>query len=179
MLGGSAHAQDWSSGAVMRALEIPAHEGLMTLMGNPDTTLAPFETDGCSGGLSDAWRVVAGQFPDFDEIHQSAPPWESCCVTHDAAYHNADSALDARASFDARLIADRALRTCVAATGGDRVDALVAVYRVNPDQIARAFEAIADAMYMAVRIGGRPCSGLPWRWGYGYPSCSVLTGALD
>lgn len=179
MLGGPVHAQDWSAGAVMRKLETPAHERLMARVGHRDTPLTPFATDGCSGGLSEAWRVVANRFPAFEETHQSAPPWESCCVTHDATYHTAGGALDASASFEARLIADLALKACVTATGQDRVDALVAAYQVNPDQIAWAFAAIADAMYVAVRIGGRPCSGLTWRWGYGYPACSVFAGPRD
>ena len=33
------------------------------------------------------------------------------------------------------------------------------------------YEVIGDLMYRAVRIGGIPCSGLPWRWGYGWPEC--------
>ena len=31
--------------------------------------------------------------------------------------------------------------------------------------------AIADLMYRAVRIGGVPCTGLPWPWDYGWPEC--------
>ena len=38
--------------------------------------LAEFQTDGCSGGMSWAWRKFLG----------SAPPWEGCCVKHDMAY---------------------------------------------------------------------------------------------
>ena len=34
-----------------------------------------------------------------------------------------------------------------------------------------AYETISEAMYQAVRAGGAPCSGLPWRWGYGWPQC--------
>jgi hypothetical protein len=33
------------------------------------------------------------------------------------------------------------------------------------------YQGIADLMYRAVRLGGIPCSGLPWRWGYGWPAC--------
>ena len=35
----------------------------------------------------------------------------------------------------------------------------------------RHHEAVASLMYRAVRLGGIPCSGLPWRWGYGWPEC--------
>lgn len=36
----------------------------------------PFETDGCSGGLSLIWRLATGR----------PPPWEGACVDHDRAY---------------------------------------------------------------------------------------------
>jgi hypothetical protein len=172
-------AQDWTSGTVAGTLEGPAHEALVTLMAQPETTLAPFETDGCSGGLSDVWQVVASRFPSFAEAHQSLPPWEGCCVTHDRAYHNAGKATEAGTSFEARLSADLALETCVVETATDRVDAMADVYDVNPDQIERAYGSIAKAMFLAVRFGGAPCSGLSWRWGYGYPACSVLTSVFD
>ena len=174
-----ANAEDWSDGRLMRALERPGHEALMTLIARPTSSLAPFETDGCSGGLSDAWHVAARQFPDFAEAHQASPPWESCCVAHDQVYHDAGGNLDARASFNGRLKADQVLRSCVRATGAERVDALVQGYQVSPAQIETAYAAIAEAMFVAVRLGGGPCSGLPWRWGYGYSSCSVFTGVFD
>lgn len=179
VLSGSAEAQDWSAGVVMRSLERPGHETLMALVERSDTKLALFETDGCSGGLSEAWRVAASQFPNFAKAHQSLPPWESCCVTHDRAYHNADGRSDATSSFEARLTADLALKSCVISTRTDRADVLVDAYDLSPIQIERAYDSIAEAMYLAVRIGGAPCSGLPWRWGYGYPSCSILTEIFD
>ena len=174
-----AAAQDWTARTIVKSLEGPAHEALMTLIARDTTVLAPFETDGCSGGLSDAWKMVAANYPDFAPVHESKPPWEACCVTHDRAYHKAGDALDASSSFAARVDADMALRACVITTGQSRVDALVQEYDVTPDQVAVAYDSIAQAMYLAVRFGGGPCSGLPWRWGYGYPHCSVLTGALD
>jgi hypothetical protein len=76
-------------------------------------------------------------------------------------------------------VADAALRACVIETGESRVTDLVQEYDVTPDQVAAAYDGIAQAMYLAVRFGGAPCSGLPWRWGYGYPGCTVLTGAFD
>jgi hypothetical protein len=36
----------------------------------------PFTTDGCSGGMSWAWKL----------IFKKSPPWEGCCVVHDFAY---------------------------------------------------------------------------------------------
>lgn len=171
----------WTSGAAQaqvgrvtdfdRAIEMPAHNRLIALIAQPETALAPFETDGCSGGLSHAWRAMAASFPEFAKVHAAQPPWEACCVTHDRAYHTAGGARSAGTSFDARLAADAALQVCVAASASDRVEVLSDVYGLSPEQIASAFQGIAEAMYLAVRVGGAPCTGLPWRWGYGYPMC--------
>ncbi|PID36367.1 MAG: hypothetical protein CR993_05790 [Rhodobacterales bacterium] len=116
-----------------------------------------FTTDGCSGGMSNIWRGLTATFPDLATDIGAHPPWESCCITHDQAYHIAGNATTARASFDARLTADETLRECVAATQTD----------LSP----QTQQALADAMFHAVRTGGGPCTGLPWRWGYGLPRC--------
>jgi len=56
--------------------------------------------DGCSGGMSWAWRTFLG-YP---------PPWEGCCDIHDDAYAvGGDEWL--------RLQADYALFQCVCAKG--------------------------------------------------------------
>ena len=101
---------------ISRVVEMPAHKALHRVVSRPDSELAPFTTDGCSGGLSGAWNLVADQFPEFENIHLEAPPFEGCCVTHDRAYHNAGGATSASASFEARLQADRALEACVVET---------------------------------------------------------------
>jgi hypothetical protein len=157
--------------SVQRTLELPAHQSLMARIAATDATLEAFATDGCSGGLSSAWRVVADVFADFEATHRSAPPWERCCVTHDQAYHNAGGAQDAAQSFDARLLADDALRYCVIAEGVARRTELADTYGIDEVSVDRAYAAIAEAMFNAVRLGGGPCTGLPWRWGYGYPAC--------
>ena len=155
-----------------RAVELPAHRALMAVREGAD--LAPFVTDGCSGGLSHGWELVADAFPGFAAAHKEAPPWEGCCVAHDRAYHRAGDADTAEASWQARLDADDALSACVSDTAGGRADALAALYDMTPAQVRGAYATIAGAMYLAVRFGGGPCSGLPWRWGNGYPSCTLL-----
>ena len=137
----------------------------------PGTTLAPFTTDGCSGGLSDAWRVVAERFPAFAEAHQEAPPWEACCVIHDRAYHAGGPDAEVELSYAARLSADKALQFCVFHSADNRIGDLTERYGLTDDEVGSAYDAIAAAMYVAVRFGGGPCTGLPWRWGYGYPDC--------
>jgi hypothetical protein len=59
-----------------------------------------FRTDGCSGGLSRAWRIAL----------RSDPPWEGCCIMHDHAYWLGGSRF-------ARKQADLALLSCVARNG--------------------------------------------------------------
>lgn len=56
----------------------------------------PFTTDGCSGGLSFAWRL----------LFRMPPPWEKCCVAHDRVYWRGGTAAERRA-------ADRAFLACV------------------------------------------------------------------
>ena len=168
LLAAPAAAQD---NALQRGLELPAHRLLMEVVTPAGTEPTPFVSDGCSGGLSSSWRVVADIVPGFAEAHQAAPPWEACCVAHDRAYHFAGGARRPEASYAARLEADTALRACVIATGESRWADLAARYGSSETQIRRAYAAIAEAMFTAVRLGGGPCTGLPWAWGYGYPGC--------
>ncbi|MEM1431727.1 MAG: hypothetical protein AAGG09_19900 [Pseudomonadota bacterium] len=157
--------------AAQEALETAAHSRLMARIAAPDSALAPFTTDGCSGGLSEIWADVGAALPAFAEVHGETPPWEACCVTHDRAYHEAGGATDAEESYAARRAADAALRTCVQAEAGGRAAALHSQYGLGPETVRTAYVVIAAAMYRAVRVGGVPCSGLPWRWGYGWPDC--------
>ena len=56
--------------------------------------------NGCSGGMSKAWRKVTG----------GPPPWENCCNKHDQDYILGGTAAE-------RAESDRQLRNCVRATG--------------------------------------------------------------
>ncbi len=164
-------------GGLVRGWEMRMHRALVARVAQDEARLAPFETDGCSGGLSHVWRLVSDRFPDFAEVHGDVPPWEGCCTVHDRAYHVGGSAMTARQSYEARLGADTALRRCVLETGVRREAELAARYDVDEARIAAAYGMIAGAVYVAVRMGGVPCSGLPWRWGFGWPGCSVLSSA--
>lgn len=157
--------------AARSSIEMAAHRRLVEVMAEAGRRATPFATDGCSGGLSLAWGGVAGLLPPFAGVHDEHPPWEVCCVIHDRAYHAAGGARTADESHGARLAADEALRVCVLDTGARRIPQLMESYGLTEAQIASAYELIADAMFNAVRLGGGPCSGLPWRWGYGYPGC--------
>jgi hypothetical protein len=59
----------------------------------------------------------------------------------------------------------------VVATVSERDAILRELYGLSEAQVRLVYESIGAAMYHAVRLGGRPCTGLPWRWGYGYPHC--------
>ena len=63
------------------------------------------------------------------------------------------------------------LEACVINTGARRAPELSLQYDLSMEDVEQIYQVIADLMYRAVRIGGVPCSGLPWRWGYGWPSC--------
>jgi hypothetical protein len=156
--------------ALERRLEMDRHERLVIVKAG--AALVPFTTDGCSGGLSVGWALLAAQVPRFAEAHGTRPPWEHCCVAHDRAYHAAGPPeASAAQSYNARLEADRALQSCVRLFGETRAAALGAHYGVSEAQVVVLYGRIAELMFLAVRLGGTPCTGLPWRWGYGWPEC--------
>lgn len=82
-------------------------------------------SDGCSGGMSFAWRKATGK----------PPPWQGCCEAHDESYRKGGPP-------DARLRADRRLRACVAETA----------YRNGYPRLVAL--SIAWSMYLGVRVGG-------------------------
>ncbi|AXI45582.1 hypothetical protein C1J03_05750 [Sulfitobacter sp. SK012] len=166
-----ATAQDTETTAFRRAVEMPSQRALEKVQRDPETELGPFTTDGCSGGISGGWSIASIRFPSFAEAHMENPPWEDCCVTHDQSYHSAGGDLGAEASFEARLLADNKLMMCVRNSQAERENALYLLYGMSPEDVDFAYDAIAKAMFLSVRFGGSPCSGLPWRWGYGYPGC--------
>lgn len=57
--------------------------------------IRPFTSDGCSGGMSFAWRLV----------FRKPPPWEACCFIHDIAYWKGGTK-EERRKADERLYYD-------------------------------------------------------------------------
>ena len=127
-----------------------------------------FRSDGCSGGLSAAWQFLAETSPDFKRTAGDLPPWEHCCVAHDRHYWR--GATDR--GFEARLAADRELRACVLRTGVTEQQRLAQLLGLSPAEVLEAFDVVGEMMFRAVRLGGGPCTGLPWRWGHGWPECA-------
>jgi len=156
-----------------RRLEIKRHKQLAAIKILPANTLSQFTTDGCSGGLSVGWEYMAGKISDIQTSLGKRPPWESCCISHDRKYHTGGPRQTTpEKSFQARRKADLALRSCVLKTGHDKAPELSKEYDIPTGKIEIIYTGIANLMYRAVRIGGMPCTGLPWRWGYGWPECN-------
>lgn len=154
-----------------REFELELHRKFQHQLTQSAFTASEFATDGCSGGLSKAWNILADRAGEFGNLHGAHPPWEACCIEHDRAYHAGGAGLDASASFDARKLADEELRNCVVSTAERRSSALMEEYQLTQEQVEELYTIIAESMHMAVRLGGVPCSGLSWRWGYGWPDC--------
>lgn len=155
-----------------KSFEMPAQRALQRIKKNPAASLSVFVSDGCSGGLSASWSVIAEYLPTFAKAHQTTPPWEYCCVNHDRSYHAAGTSSDPETSYSARLEADETLQGCVLETAEQRMAELTELYGLTNTEIRSAYSAISTSMFIAVRLGGGPCTGLPWRWGYGYQNCT-------
>ncbi len=166
----SVSAEQTMDGATAR-IEIWRHARLQATRVKPGAEIAAFTTDGCSGGMSSVWAAVAATFPGFNATYEAKPPWAHCCVTHDHAYHLGGEDSAPEMSFQARLAADELLRFCVADEAYQRDQDFAAQYGRSVDEIDLIFKFVADRMYDAVRLGGAPCSGFAWRWGYGWPQC--------
>jgi hypothetical protein len=156
-------------------LELERHERLISLIEGRDITINGFTTDGCSGGLSAGWEILAVEFPEFAARHGALPPWQECCVIHDRQYHSGGAEThSASESFKRRKQADLDLKYCVMETGLLRSAVLQEMYHLTEQQVTDVYTAISELMYRAVRVGGLPCTEQPWRWGYGWPACNQL-----
>jgi hypothetical protein len=155
-----------------RHLEMNRHEKLKAVKDNPGNILTEFISDGCSGGLTVGWEFLAGKVHKFQNTHGTVPPWQTCCETHDLAYHSAGLRTDtADMSFETRRKADLELKECVLKIGIQRSPVLTKEYNVSDTELTEIYQGIGNLMYGAVRLGGMPCTDLPWRWGYGWPEC--------
>lgn len=138
------------------------------------SSITPFTTDGCSGGLSAGWQLMANAIPAFKRKFGDKPVYESCCVTHDKTYWQGSTGNNTEQGYDLRLEADAALEQCVIDVGQQHRDTLAREFDVPVEKIDATFKITAILMYKSVRIGGAPCNFMPWRWGYGWPQCSIL-----
>ena len=140
-----------------------------------DVTIDRFKSDGCSGGMSSAWSYLADTVPKFADYAGNEPPWEHCCVAHDRQYWRGVS----DDGYAMRQQSDTQLRQCVQLTGKSHSKQISAELGLAEQDITELINLTSDLMYQGVRIGGAPCTGLPWRWGHGWPPCSDDTEIVD
>ena len=158
-------AGDWLDEAT-REFEEQRLQQLQTVRSKSE--IKAFSTDGCSGFQSQSWATLAEVLPGFEKQFGDKPPWENCCVNHDKVYWQGE-VVD---GYTKRVEADRALRQCIVDTGAEMAPLLSLEHKVSEEKLREAFSLTAEAMYKAVRLGGIPCSLLPWRWGYGWDNCA-------
>lgn len=139
--------------------------------------LSPFESDGCSGNISQLWSTAVGRlsdvFPQIDESYADAKsiPFEYACQEHDLLYHKGVG------GYAGRLVADNRLRDAILAYALVNVEDIKTRLGYESDEAAIfLYESIAEVIYRGVRLGGAPCTGESYAWGYGYNggSCEVV-----
>lgn len=163
------HADDFLDKA-NRWKEEKLLDRLSAIQSNPENIIKNFKTDGCSGGLSYAWSWMADTFPGFELNYNKEPPWQHCCIDHDMLYWQGET----KDGFSLRKQADKKLKQCVVESGKLKAAELAPESENKQFIIEKGFEKVALQMYIAVRLGGAPCTLFPWRWGYGWPHCSVF-----
>jgi hypothetical protein len=154
--------------AVAESLERAQMTRLAAQQKRPGINITAYRSDGCSGGMSQSWSVLADTLPLFVDYAGREPPWEHCCVAHDRDYWRGET----ENGFEKRAQSDARLRACVSATGEQRGAEIAETLNLPQQEIINTINLTSELMYQAVRLGGSPCTGLPWRWGHGWPVCS-------
>lgn len=100
----------------------------------------PFKSDGCSGGLSKAWRA----------LFKEEPPFAICCYDHDREYHYGSGRYASwLENMKDRFIVDCQFAKCLW-------------------QNSWQGKLVCVPAFIAVRIGGGAYWPTPYRWGFGY-----------
>jgi hypothetical protein len=141
------------------------------------TSLLPFQTDGCSGGISSSWSTAMTNYESVSLIHSNYSdvvtlPFESACIEHDKAYHQGIG------GYTGRLEADSRLRSDIIEYGiANASDIQNRANLASSEHAIRLYEFIADTVYRGVRLGGAPCTDEAYAWGYGdgAGSCEYAT----
>jgi hypothetical protein len=131
--------------------------------------IAPFVSDGCSGNVSKNWRIVIEQMSktsqSFAETFAGAEniPFEYACIKHDQVYHSGEG------GYVGRLQADLQLRSEIISYGIEHAATIQTRTGLKEaEEAIFLYELLAEAIYRGVRLGGAPCTGEPYAWGYGY-----------
>ena len=137
--------------------------------------LSTFKSDGCSGNISNGWSTTVGKlskiFSSFENQYKDAQniPFEEACVIHDQSYHAGDG------GYVARLKADNALRKAIIDYGMSHTEEIKERTGLSADESAiYMYEVVAESVYRGVRLGGAPCTGTTYAWGFGYNNGSCI-----
>lgn len=130
-----------------------------------------FISDGCSGNASRGWSVAVEELskisPRFDGLYADTKniPFEYACIAHDESYHVGEG------GYAARLLADHTLRSDIIFYGITNTEKIKERTGLRTDEEAMfLYEVVAETVYRSVRLGGAPCTGTPYAWGFGYNS---------
>lgn len=131
--------------------------------------LSLFTTDGCSGNVSDGWYQAVTQFSEVSESFKerygsvTTVPFEAACIEHDRSYHTGEG------GYRGRLLADNTLRENILRYALDNTNEIKERTGLTTDEeVYFLYELTADTIYRSVRLGGAPCTGMHYAWGYGY-----------
>jgi hypothetical protein len=131
--------------------------------------ISSFVSDGCSGSVSRGWSVAVEELSKvssrFDGLYADTKniPFEYACIAHDESYHTGEG------GYAGRLLADHALRSEIISYGIANAEKIKDRTGLRTDEEAMfLYEVVAETVYRAVRLGGTPCTGTPYAWGFGY-----------
>jgi len=131
--------------------------------------LDTFKSDGCSGNISTGWRKAITELSNLSPSvadnysNMQTIPFESACIAHDQVYHEGDG------GYVARLEADNALRAAIINYAIEHTAEIQSRTGIQlPEEVIFLYEIIAETVYRGVRLGGAPCTGMPYAWGFGY-----------
>jgi hypothetical protein len=137
--------------------------------------LQPFMSDGCSGNVSSNWRTVVSELSQISDSfannyrYVGDVPFEKACVEHDLTYYTG------KGGYVGRLQADNKLRSDIIDYGTNNSSTIQSRTGLkSTEEAVFLYEVIAEAVYRGVRVGGAPCTGKSYAWGYGYYNGSCV-----
>lgn len=119
--------------------------------------------------MSNNWRLaikeISTHFDSFAAAYTDVAtiPFESDCLEHDRVYHQGVG------GYAGRLAADNQLRTAILTYSTHNTALIQARTGLNtPAEAIYLYELVAEVVYRGARLGGAPCTGEPYAWGFGY-----------
>jgi len=132
-------------------------------------SLGDFSSDGCSGNVSRSWNIAVKELSKvsskFNGLYTDTKniPFEYACTVHDKAYYTGEG------GYTARLQADNTLRSEIISYGINNTKEIQERTGLNTKEEAIfLYEVVAETVYRGVRLGGTPCTGASYAWGFGY-----------